>query len=82
MSEEHFITTTRPTRKFFEDKWFIRDDFRPEPFKTILNGRNTFSTEHFINMYESGNCFCSREDATNKCNGIRSFLGVKLLNKK
>lgn len=77
-----FITINQPTRKYFEDKWFIREDFRPEPFATILNGRFFFGTEHFINMYESGNCFCSREDATNKCNKIRSFLGVKLLNKK
>ncbi len=82
MSKEDFITITRPTRKFFENKWFVREDFRPEPFFNPSNGNLSFSLIQALNLYESGNCFNSRQETFEKCNLIRSLLGVPMLTHK
>lgn len=86
MSKENFITVTRPTRKFFEDKWYIREDFRPEPFYQPNFKTGVPELKYYLpgalNIYETGNCFTSRQEAFEKCNLIRSLLGIPLLSNK
>ncbi|MDD4438320.1 MAG: hypothetical protein PHS04_09830 [Tissierellia bacterium] len=72
--KEFKIKQTKPTgqvmsRDFFFDKWYIREDFFPEPFQDKWN-------KDFCNSMLHINCFDTREDALEACNAIRSLFGI------
>jgi hypothetical protein len=81
MRPKDFVTT--PTRHFFKDKWYIREDFRPEPFYQPNLRTGTPELKYYwpgaLNLYEVGNCYNTRQEAFEKCNLIRSLLGIPLL---
>lgn len=54
----------------YKNKWYVREDFRPEQFQSKWS--NSFCVE----MEKLGNCFDTREQAAALANSIRALINA------
>jgi hypothetical protein len=54
----------------YSNKWYVREDFRPEPFY------KNWDPEFCKQMQQIGNCFDTREEAMSMSNKIRELFGA------